>query len=86
MKPTKKNTHGIKSMRAPIILFLSFWAIAIVLWQTKGNIFYLFNFGYIGTAVGAGIGLYIFLPKKKKPSGRRLAQLLIGIYMLGVSK
>jgi len=30
-------------------LFISFWAIAIVLWQTRGNIFYLFNFGYIGT-------------------------------------
>jgi polyferredoxin len=43
----------------------------------------LFNFGYIGTAVGFGIGLYIFLPRKKKPSGRRFAQLLIGIYMLG---
>ena len=79
----KKNTNQTQYIRAPLIIFLSFWAIAIVLWQTKGNIFYLFNFGYIGTAVGAGIGLYIFLPKKKKPSGRRLAQLLIGIYMLG---
>ena len=83
MKPAKKNPNQTKSIRAPLIIFLSFWSIAIVLWQTKGNTFYLFNFGYIGTAVGVGIGLYIFLPKKKKPSGRRLAQLLIGIYMLG---
>lgn len=71
-------------MRVPIILFIIFWAIAIALWQTKGNIFYLFNFGYIGTAVGVGIGLYVLLPQKKKPSGRRFAQLLIGIYMLGI--
>ena len=70
-------------LRAPIIILIVFWAIAIVLWQTKENIFYLFNFGYIGTAVGFGLGLYNLLPRKKKPSGRRFAQLLVGIYMLG---
>ena len=83
MKPTKKNAYELKNLRAPLILLLSFWSIAIILWQASGNIFYLFNFGYIGTAVGLGIGLYVILPNKKKPSGRRFAQLLIGIYMLG---
>jgi len=83
MTPKKKNTYELKNLRAPLILFLSFWVIALVLWQTSKNIFYLFNFGYIGTAVGLGIGLYVILPNKKKPSGRRFAQLLIGIYMLG---
>lgn len=83
MKSTKKNSHEIKNFRVPFIILISFWTIAIALWQTTGNIFYLFNFGYIGTAVGIGIGLYILLPRKKKPSGRRFAQLLIGIYMLG---
>ncbi len=83
MKPAKKSSFELKNLRAPVILIVSFWTIAIVLWQTKGNIFYLFNFGYIGTAVGIGIGLYVVLPSKKKPTGRRVAQLLIGIYMLG---
>jgi polyferredoxin len=83
VKFTKKNAYELKNLRVPLIVFISFWAIAIVLWQTKGNIFFLFNFGYIGTAVGIGIGLYVLLPSKKKPSSRRLAQLLIGIYMLG---
>ncbi len=78
----KNNAYELKKLRAPFIIFLSFWFTAIVLWQTTGNIFLLFNFGYIGTAVGVGIGLYVLLPRKKKPSGRRLAQLLIGIYML----
>lgn len=71
------------SLKVPIVIFIAFWVVAIVLWQTKGNIFFLFNFGYIGTAAGVGIGLYILLPTKKKPSGRRFAQLLVGIYMLG---
>lgn len=79
----KKNTFEFKDLRAPFIIFFTFWGIAIALWQTSGSIFYLFNFGYIGTAIGIGIGLYVLLPRKKKPSGRRLAQLLIGIYMLG---
>ena len=83
MKPAKKRSYELKNLRAPVILIISFWTIAIVLWQTKGNIFYLFNFGYIGTAVGIGIGLYVILPSKKKPTGRHVAQLLIGIYMLG---
>lgn len=69
--------------RAPLIIFLIFWGIAIGLWKTSGNIFFLFNFGYIGTAIGVGIGLYIFLPREKKPTGRRFAQLLVGMYMLG---
>lgn len=73
----------LKELRVPLIIFLTFWAIAIGLWKTSGNIFFLFNFGYIGTAVGVGIGLYVLLPRKKKPTGRRFAQLLVGIYMLG---
>jgi len=72
----------LKNLRVPLIILLSFWSLAIVLWRTTGNIFLLFNFGYIGTAVGIGIGLYVLLPRKKKPAGRRFAQLLIGSYML----
>lgn len=65
-------------MTIPII----FWILAIVLWQTQDHVFYLFNFGYIGTAIGIGGGLYEFFPKKKKHLGRKAAQLLIGMYML----
>ena len=71
----------VRKLKIPIIIFTAFWFVAVFLWQTRGSIFYLFNFGYIGTAVG--VGLYVFLPEKKKPSARRLAQLLVGIYMLG---
>jgi polyferredoxin len=59
-----------------------FWVIAIIFWQLKGNNFFLFNFGYIGTSIGLGLGIYQFLPKKKKRWGRRLAQILVGTYML----
>jgi polyferredoxin len=83
MTQAQNGGYWLKELKAPAILFVAFWAIAVVLWRTKDNLFYLFNFGYIGTAIGLGIGLYIILPKKKKPAGRRFAQLLIGLYMLG---
>ncbi len=66
----------------PSVIFVAFWSVATLFWQMTGKIFFLFNFGYIGTAIGVGISLYILLPREKKPSGRRFAQLLIGVYML----
>ena len=82
MEDTKTGLR-LKDLAVPLIILISFWAVAIILWQTMENIFLLFNFGYIGLAVGFGIGLYTLLPRKKKPTGRRVAQLLVGIYMLG---
>ena len=75
--PSKRSDLTI-----PIVLFAVFWVIAIVLWLTTGRIFYLFNFGYIGTALALGLGVYVSLPARKRPLGRRLAQFLIGAYML----
>ena len=55
----------IRKLGTPIVIFITFWIVAIVLWQTKGQIFFLYNFGYIGSAIGVGIGLYVLLPRKK---------------------
>jgi len=70
------------ALRTPLIIMGIFWIIAIVLWRTTGGVFYLFNFGYIGTTIFIGAGFHSALPKKKKEWGRRLTQLLIGVYML----
>jgi len=72
----------MKKLKIPVVVSGFFWFIAILLWRTRGSIFYLYNFGYIGTAIGVGLGVYVLLPRNKKPSGRRLSQLLVGIYML----
>jgi len=79
----EKERSVINQLRMPIVLFLIFWGIAIVFWQLKEDIFFLFNFGYIGTAIALGAGAYNLLPRKKKPSGRRFAQFLVGIYLFG---
>lgn len=74
--------NNLKKLKTAIALSVFFWIMAILFWQLKGNIFFLFNFGYIGTALAIGIGSYELLPRKKKPSGRRLSQLLVGLYLL----
>jgi len=73
----------LKRLKISIFLFIVFWMIAILFFVLTGNVFFLFNFGYIGTAIAIGMGAYELLPRKRKPAGRRFAQLLVGIYMLG---
>ncbi len=80
MSPEDK--FRFSELRTSLIIMGIFWVVAIVLWQTTGKIFYILNFGYIGTAIGVGTGIYAALPKKKKYQGRRLSQLLVGSYML----
>ncbi|MDE6538943.1 MAG: 4Fe-4S binding protein [Ruminococcus sp.] len=55
-----------------------FEIIAITLWLTKDNLFYLFNFSYIGISISLGLFLFI----KKYKYARRITQLLVGLYML----
>lgn len=77
-----KNKSNLKKIASPLIIMAILWTAGILLWFITKKIFYLFNFLYIGTSIGFGISLYVLLPKTKKAIGRRVSQLLIGIYML----
>lgn len=68
----------MKKYSAPLIMLAVFEGIAVTLWLTKDNIFYLFNFSYIGVSVS--LGVFLFTAKYKY--ARRVAQLLVGTYML----
>ncbi|MBR2790077.1 MAG: hypothetical protein IKD70_05605, partial [Eggerthellaceae bacterium] len=65
-----------KNILFPLALFLVFEAVAVVLWLTKDNLFYLFNFSYIGIALALGVGLFL----NGYPHARRVVQLLVGLY------
>ena len=69
---------GIKKFALPAMMWLIFEAVAVALWLSMGNRFYLFNFSYIGTSVAAGLLLFQFRYKH----ARRVAQFLVGTYML----
>ena len=68
----------MKKYSAPVMMILIFEAIAITLWLTKDNIFYLFNFSYIGCSIA--LGMFLFIRRYKH--ARRIVQLLVGSYML----
>ena len=55
-----------------------FEIVAVSLWLTKHNLFYLLNFSYIGISLSFGL----FLLGRKYPHARRVVQLLVGLYML----
>ena len=67
-----------KEYLPPVLLLAVFEAVAVSLWLTKDNLFYLFNFSYIGLALALGVFLYI----RKYRHARRVVQLLVGLYML----
>lgn len=49
----------MKKYAMPIIMLVVFETVAITLWLTKNNLFYLFNFSYIGLSISLGVFLYI---------------------------
>ena len=70
--------RGLKKFMLPVMMWLIFEIIAITLWLTMQNIFYLFNFSYIGASIA--IGFLLFQLQYKY--ARRIAQFLVGAYML----
>lgn len=68
----------IRKYSVSIIMFLVFEIVAITLWLIKGKLFFLLNFSYIGISVSLGIALMTAGNKY----GRRITQLLVGLYML----
>lgn len=68
----------LKKYGIALLLLLVFETVAVTLWLTKNNIFYLINFSYIGGSVALGIILLI----RQHRYARRIVQLLVGLYML----
>lgn len=62
----------------PILIWIVFEAVAVILWLALDNTFYLLNFTYIGTAVSIGLALYISGYKY----ARMVVQFAVGLYML----
>ena len=70
--------ESLKKYISVFIIFLLFESMAVALWLLLDNIFYLFNFTYIGFFVSLGIGMVIARYKKT----RIVIQFFIGLYML----
>lgn len=62
----------------PLFIWLLFEIVAITLWLTMDNVFYLFNFSYLGSCLAIGLLLY----SKKVKYARNVLQFAVGSYML----
>lgn len=68
----------MRKFKIPIYMLMIFICISIGLWIWSDNVFYLFNFMYIGFFVSFGI----FLMVKKYKYSRQFVQFGVGLYML----
>ena len=78
MRPEPGEEFSMKKYAMPILMLAVFETIAITLWLAKGNLFYLFNFSYIGCSIA--LGMFLFIREYKH--ARRIVQLLVGLYIL----
>ena len=62
----------------PLGMWTAFEIVAVTLWLSKKNLFYLLNFSYIGTSISLGLLLF----QLNYRHARRIVQLLVGLYML----
>jgi ferredoxin-type protein NapH len=73
----------LRNLAVPALVMLVFWGLAVWGYLASGHTQPLYMFGYIGTALGLGLGLYSAVPKRNKPAGRRLTLFLVGLYLAG---
>lgn len=68
----------LKKYAPSLIMLAIFETIAVTLWLTLDNLFYLFNFTYIGGFLALGLFLYT----RKYRHARLVVQFGVGLYML----
>lgn len=68
----------IAKYKPSLALFGIFIAVAVMLSVALHNLFYLFNFGYIGLALAVGMGLHA----NKVARARIFVEFAVGLYML----
>ena len=73
-----KNRNELRRYVPSVLLFALFEAVAVTLWLTKDNLFYLLNFSYIGCCLALGTALFT----AGKRYARHFVQLAVGSYML----
>ena len=81
--PITKTNFQFKNLVVPLVVMLAFVGLGLWGFLASGYVQPLIMFGYIGLALGVGLGLYATLPKKQKPIGRRLTLFLVGLFLLG---
>ena len=64
VKNLKASKFQLKKLIVPAVVMLAFWGVALWGYLASGYIQPLIMFGYIGTSIGVGLGLYATLPRR----------------------
>ena len=70
--------NRMRKYLVPVVIGGVFAIVAVSLWLATGNTFYLFNFGYIGACLAAGLSLLIANVK----GARVFVEFAVGLYLL----
>lgn len=81
MNKADKWSINFSTLKLPLFFILLFYSIALWRYIATGRFFYIINFVYIGTSIAIGIFILSAAPKKHRLWGRRISQLLVGLYM-----
>lgn len=68
----------MKKYLFPLAMLVIFETVAVSLFFVRGNVFYLFNFSYIGVCLAVGLAMF----SRGVKCARHFTQLAIGSYML----
>lgn len=67
-----------------VVIALTLASVGVALGIATRQAFFLINFLYIGASIGGSMALYSILSPRRRQRARRLAQFLVGGYMLGL--
>jgi hypothetical protein len=77
-----KKSTGNRPFIFPLLIMAIFLSMSLLMYRKTGRTFFLFDLPYIGSSITIGIVMRGILPSGRKQAGRRVSQLLIGLYML----
>jgi len=75
--PSKTGKYTV-----PAVILSIFLGASLIAWSFTRNAFFLFDLPYIGLSVVAGIVINILLEGRSSGVGRRVTQLMVGLYFL----
>lgn len=84
MAALQRDTFNPRAAIIPLALMVIFWGIAAFRFA-QGDIWTPLLLAYIGVYVGAGVGLFVSLPQKRRSAARKIMMLMMGSLLLVIA-
>lgn len=81
----EQEPYKPRNAAIPLAIMIVLWIVGAGLWLTGGELYTSGLLVYVGLIVGVGLGLYLALPRRKRPLGRRVMFLMVGTLLLALA-